>query len=110
MDTASIHAEITASLTRAELVEGYLEPSWYFGRSMLVFQGLPDPGPFEDIMDNEKMDKRKADLEAQANIIKYFHEDLDNLQSQINKLRGWLNTYYGKRVLADVEGLPKIES
>ena len=110
MSTATIHAQLTASLTREELVEGYLEPSWFYGRSMLVMQGLPDPGPIEDILDGEKMEKRKADLEAQASIIKYFHEDLDNLQSQINKLRGWLNAYYGKRIPVDLESLPKIDA
>ena len=85
-------------------------PSWDYGRGLSVFQGLPDPGPIEDLEDAAKVDKRKAELEAQATILKYFYEDLDSLQSQINTLRAWLNTYYDKRVPADIEKMPVIES
>ena len=84
------------------------DPSWFYGRSLAVFQGLPDPGPIEDLEDPVKVDKRKADLESQTRMMVLFDNELERLQAQINSLRKWLHTYYRKPL--PKEGLSVIES
>ena len=86
------------------------DPSWEFGRGLSVFNGLPDPGPIEDLEDGEKVEKRKAELEAQTRMMTLFDNELVKLQAQIDTLRMWLHTYYRKPLPKDNQGgLRKID-
>ena len=71
-------------------------PSYEYYRGLSIFQGLPDPGPIEDIENPEKVDNRIAELKAQQNIIRYYYDELDSLQERIIVLRERLNKYLGK--------------
>ncbi len=86
------------------------EPSWAFGRGLSVANGLPDPGAYEDLEDGAKVEKRKAELEAQTRMMALFDNELVKLQAQVDTLRMWLHTYYRKPLPKDNQGgLKKID-